>query len=76
MRHPTMTKLYVYRDWATTHNGAWRLMWANPGGESYVCAEGECSAKLFKTMREAVAYGEERYLETATKWRGIGYEFT
>lgn len=53
----------------------WRLVWAVPGSDSFCYAEGECSAKYFRTMRQAIAYGQRRYGETARKWRGIGYPF-
>lgn len=46
----------------------WRLVWARPGADSYVCAEGECSARYFETLSEARAYGKRRYGETATRW--------
>ena len=68
-----LVKLYVYRDWNSEHNGAWRLMFGAADAATYTNAEGECSAKLFRTMREAVAHGQRRYSETATKWRGIGF---
>jgi hypothetical protein len=69
-------KLYVYRQWTSEANGAWRLLWAEPGADSFTHAEGECSAKLFRTMWEAKAHGLRRYGETAKKWRGLGYDFT
>lgn len=62
-------KLYVYRVPFTSGYGAWRLLWAAPGDDSFVHAEGECSAKLFRTMRECIAYGQRVYGEKATKWR-------
>jgi hypothetical protein len=46
---------------------AWRLCWSHPGEQSYVMAEGECSAVHHATMAAAVAYGERRYGETAKR---------
>ena len=68
-------RLYVYRQWTSEANGAWRLLWASPGADSFCHAEGECSARHFRTMREAIVHGARRYNETARKWRGLGYSF-
>ena len=71
----SFSKLYVYRDWASEHNGAWRLIWACPGSDCFVGAMGACSERLFKRMRDAIAYGERQYKERATKWT-FGEDFT
>ena len=70
------SRLYVYRQWTSDANGAWRLLWAVPGADSFVHAEGECSARHFRTMREARAFGLRRYGETAKRWPGMAYSFT
>ena len=70
-----LVNLYVYRQWTSEANGAWRLLWAQRGADSFCHAEGECSARYFRTMRDAIAYGEKRYQETARKWKGLGYDF-
>ena len=62
--------LFVKRDNTTSGNGAWRLAWMVPGDTCFCYAEGECSAKLFRTRYSAVAYGEKTYGETAQKWKG------
>lgn len=63
---PDMTaRLYVKRD---TMTDLWRLAWMTPGADSFCYAEGECSAKLFRLRRDAVAYGQRAYGETASKW--------
>ena len=67
------SRLYVARYFG---GATWRLLWAHPGADSFCYAEGECSARYFPTMRAARAYGEQHYGETATKWQGLGYEFT
>jgi hypothetical protein len=67
-------KLYVFRDWASENNGAWRLIWAAPGADSFVGAYGACSDKLFGRMRDAIAHGERAFGERATKWT-FGAEF-
>jgi hypothetical protein len=53
----------------------WRLLYAKPGAQFFTYAEGECSARYFRTMREAIAYGRRRYGEIARKWKGFGHEF-
>lgn len=58
--------LYAKRD--TMNPRFWRLAWMVPGADSFVYAEGECSARLFRTRREAVAYGQRTYHETARNW--------
>jgi hypothetical protein len=46
----------------------WRLAWMVPGAESFCYAEGECSAKLFRLRKNAIAYGVKAYGETARRW--------
>jgi len=58
-------QLYVMRD--IMQPKAWRLCWSTPGADSYCMAEGECSAIYHRTMRAAIAYGERRYGEKATR---------
>jgi hypothetical protein len=57
--------LYVKRDTTTNF---WRLAWMVPGSDSFCYAEGECSAKLFRLRRNAIAYGVKAYGETARRW--------
>jgi hypothetical protein len=57
--------LYVRRD--TMHSKFWRLCWSNPESDSFVNAEGECSAVYYRTMREAIASGLRRFNATAKK---------
>ena len=66
--HPTETyaTLRVGRD--MMHGGRWRLYWYRDGDTSYVAAEGECSARLFHRMSDAIAFGRRTYGETATRW--------
>lgn len=45
----------------------WRLCWSTPDSDSYVMAEGECSAIYHRTMRAAIAYGERHYGERARR---------
>lgn len=86
MRPHTMTKdrglqpdlacqLYVGRDDTTSGGGRWRLLWAVPGSDAYVHAEGECSARYHRTKADAIADGERRYGERAKWWRGHGHGF-
>lgn len=63
---PPPSHLYVMRD---TMTNAWRLYWAIPGEFICVGAEGECSKRLFDRRRDAIAYGERAYKETAMPWR-------
>jgi len=58
--------LYVKRD--TMRPTAWRLAWWNGESDSFVYAEGECSARLFKRRYQAVAHGVRAYGETARNW--------
>lgn len=58
--------LYVKRD---TMTNAWRLAWWDGESDSFVYAEGECSAKLFERRYMAVAYGKRAYGETAKNWK-------
>lgn len=58
-------KLYIRRD--TMRPRAWRLCWSVPDSDTFVNAEGECSAVYYRTMREAIAAGVRRFGETAVK---------
>jgi uncharacterized membrane protein len=58
-------QLYVKRD---TMTNFWRLAWMVPGEDCFTYAEGECSAKLFRLRRNAIAHGERAYGETARNW--------
>lgn len=64
--------LYAYRDW--NNAGRWRLLWARQGADSFVHAEGECSAIYHRTLKDARRFGERKYGETATRWV-FGSEF-
>lgn len=57
--------LYVMRD--TMCPKFWRLCWKRDGSSLYVMAEGECSARYHRTMRDAIAYGQRTYGETAQR---------
>jgi hypothetical protein len=57
--------LYAHHD--TMDPKLWVLSWSHPGWSSSVGAEGECSRRYFRTMREAVAFGERAYGERATR---------
>lgn len=54
-----MQTLYVRRD--TMQPQVWRLCWSDPDSESFVYAEGECSATHYRTMRGAIAGGLRRF---------------
>lgn len=61
------TDLVVYRDWVES-NGQWRLFWANredpyKGVQEQSTVTGQ---PFFKTRKEAVAHGVDRYSKTAT----------
>jgi hypothetical protein len=58
--------LYVKRD--GQYDSVWRLAWMVPGENCYCYAEGECSAKYHRTRRDAIAWGERHYGETARWW--------
>ncbi|MBB5985995.1 hypothetical protein [Sphingobium lignivorans] len=58
-------RLYVMRD--IMHPRFWRLCWSKPGSDCYVMAEGECSARYYTRMMDAIAAGQRRYGETATR---------
>jgi len=62
-------RLVVRHDWAANlpHRRNWRLAWENVGASGFVNAEGECSAKHYRTMRAAIADGIRRFGETAVK---------
>lgn len=62
--------LFVHKAIAAPLSQPWRLLWAESvDASSYVHAEGDCSAKYFRTMREAIAYGGRVYGETATRFQ-------
>lgn len=61
--------LYAKRDNTTSGRGLRRLAWWDGVSDSFIHAEGECSARYFKTRRGAVAYGVRAYGETAKWWR-------
>lgn len=65
-RHQSESVLYVKRD--TMHPKGWRLAWSHPDSESYVMAEGECSAIYYRTRAAAVAAGVARFGEHARNW--------
>lgn len=59
--------LVVYRDYINS-NGKWRLFWQNPGTSCGVDEQSTVTGQpFFKTMRAAIAYGQERYGITATR---------
>lgn len=61
--------LFVHRDFMARPSRCWRLLWAESAESDTFChAEGECSARHFPTMREAVRYGETAYGETAKRF--------
>ena len=57
----TAKRLVAHRH--TMFPNAWCLSW--DFGETSVGAEGECSRQLFRTARDAVAYGQRRFNERA-----------
>jgi hypothetical protein len=57
--------LYVKRMDTTSYFGMFRLLWWDGEGNTFVMAEGECSAKAFKRRKDAIAYGRRAYGETA-----------
>jgi hypothetical protein len=56
-------RLYVRRD--TMRPKFWRLAWWDGKSDSFVMAEGECSAQYHKTIVAARAYGAKHYGERA-----------
>ncbi len=61
--------LFVHRAMMAPASAPWRLLWAESAeSDTFVHAEGECSAKCFRTMREAIAYGQRAYGETAARF--------
>jgi hypothetical protein len=61
--------LFAHRSIDAPVSKPWRLIWAEgPDACTYTSAEGECSAKHFRTMRDAIAYGRWRYGETARRF--------
>jgi len=66
---PDMTvDLWAKRDNTTSGRGKWRLAWWKRGKDSFVYAEGECSANYFNTAKDALAYGLRRYDEKGKIW--------
>jgi hypothetical protein len=51
--------LYTRRD--TMNPRFWRLCWSNPESNSFVNAEGECSAVYYRTMHESIEAGFRRF---------------
>lgn len=64
----TVAELYVFKDSLPNGRDHWRLIWARPGADSFVDAFGACSAPIFRTMREAVAYGVKHFQAPVSKW--------
>jgi len=53
--------LYVQKDWIGS-NGQWRLVWSKPDDDSLMPDESSVTGRpYFRTMKEAVAYGEYKY---------------
>jgi hypothetical protein len=68
---PIVCNLYAHKHQVSSAPASrpWRLLWAESvDADTYVHAEGECSARYFRTMREAIAYGIRAYGETATRY--------
>lgn len=62
--------LFVHRAISAPLSAPWRLLWAESAeSNTYVHAEGECSAKCFRTMRAAIAYGIRTYGEKASRFQ-------
>ena len=60
-------ELCVYRDFIES-NGAWRLFWLNPGTSCGVQEQSTVTGKPhFRTMADAIAYGNRRYQITARR---------
>lgn len=65
---PIICKLFVHKPVGNPLSRPWRLVWAESAeSNTYVAAEGECSAVYYRTMRAAVQDGERRFGETATR---------
>jgi hypothetical protein len=65
--------LFVHRHEVTgaPKSRPWRLLWATgPDASTYVHAEGECSARYHRTMKDAIAYGLSAYGEAAARFPG------
>lgn len=60
--------LYVTRDETTSGRGQWWCVWAIPGDHTFVGAEGYCSRRMFRTRREATAYGARHFGGVPTYW--------
>lgn len=67
---PIICELFVHRAISAPLLAPWRLLWAESAdSETYTHAEGECSARYFRTMRSAIAYGIQAYGETAKRFQ-------
>ncbi len=67
--NPIVCKLFVHRAISAPLSAPWRLLWAESrDSDTYVHAEGECSARYFRTMKAAIAYGQKAYGETAERF--------
>jgi hypothetical protein len=66
--HPIVCRLFVKQDMNAPRSRPWRLAWSeSEDSDSYVYAEGACSAIYYRTMRDAVAGGVRRFGETAKR---------
>ena len=67
-------QLYVTK-WASgdpySREKGWRLLYAVPGSDTFTYAEGECSRKLYPTMRAAITGGQERFQEIAQQYQCV-----
>jgi hypothetical protein len=69
--NPLICSLFVRKDYTSSapSSAPWRLLWAESvDSDTFVYAEGECSVRYFSTMRDAIAYGEHRFGETAQRF--------
>jgi hypothetical protein len=66
--HSYVARLVVLRDHTTEGRGRWRLFWNEPGTSRGVYEQSTVTGQpFFRTMRDAVAYGQKRYGETAVR---------
>ena len=69
--NPLICSLFVRKVYTSCapSNAPWRLLWAESvDSDTFVYAEGECSARYFRTMKAAVDYGKRQYGETAQRF--------
>jgi hypothetical protein len=67
---PIVCTLFVHKAIMAPLSAPWRLLWAESAdADTFVHAEGECSARCFRTMRQAIAYGIHAYGETAIRFK-------